>query len=759
MARWLNWGIGVAVSLGLHAAVFFLLDLSPDPDPVEQQPKPTSRLSTESYAVDRQEARAAKAEAEKADSGDTSGLGVGAGDIAQSRATAAEIASQDLQAQPSDQPALAAQAAAGQALAAAAASQDLLEPATPLSNDVQDLSVDASQAPSQSIPSTLATGAELPVAATVSDLPTDAPVASPLVPGASVLRPDSGRSDKLPSVAPNAPIQSATSVTGARMETAALEATTTQGARLQSDTAAAARLPAQSAAAARPQTSDIVAAAFEAEPLSVAATPKASLPVLSSTPEVADAIATSFEAEPLSVASIQRASLPAESAPPRAESLADVAPPGGTATVVAALGISVPPSRPTAKGVLEAKPDPERATAQETNGAPAQAQVAEAPSANEREAERELAVTANPEGSRLSAQAEDAEQANAQRPEAQLASAQVVFGTNALPGRPDVEQAPTQRVGGILARPQVASSSQVPSEETGGALAPAQSPDAPETPTLPPPAEFATAQLAFNFGDRVVSDPASVATIQAFMAPSELDQSQRVRDDLSAVLANVECARVSATYLPDTGVLELRGHVPDPAQRQPLLHALQDEVGPGVRVAQNLLHLPKPQCGALTGIASIGLPQSVDQFTNQRLIGQNAQAIEYTYSRGQRLSFEITAPDYDAVVYVDYFDADGNVIHLVPNEVVPLKAYIAKSVVGIETGDGPKLNITIGPPYGQEIAVAFASSEPLFKDIRPIVEPAAPYLEFLKERVAEAKERSPDFKGEWVYFFITTVEN
>jgi hypothetical protein len=67
------------------------------------------------------------------------------------------------------------------------------------------------------------------------------------------------------------------------------------------------------------------------------------------------------------------------------------------------------------------------------------------------------------------------------------------------------------------------------------------------------------------------------------------------------------------------------------------------------------------------------------------------------------------------------------------------------------------LQLTIAPPFGQEIAAAFAASEPLYDGLRPIQEPAAPYLAFLQERVREARAKNPDFKGEWVYFFITTM--
>ena len=278
------------------------------------------------------------------------------------------------------------------------------------------------------------------------------------------------------------------------------------------------------------------------------------------------------------------------------------------------------------------------------------------------------------------------------------------------------------------------------------------------------PAEFATAALAWSgaeAGDTV--DPVSIAAIQAFLRPGDLSSTDanagNVRDGISILLASVPCARLQAAFVPETGALELRGHVPEEELRAPILAALQAQVGADMPVRDNMLILPRPQCGALSGISAVGLPQSTDQLTNPLLVGADAHAREYRYAEGDRLTFDLTAPDYDGFVYVDYFDADGMVIHLVPNEVVPLEHQIAESIVavGVERADAPSLNITIGPPFGQEIAVAFAASSRLYDGLRPITEPADAYLEFLQARVSEARARDADFKGEWVYFFISTA--
>jgi len=39
----------------------------------------------------------------------------------------------------------------------------------------------------------------------------------------------------------------------------------------------------------------------------------------------------------------------------------------------------------------------------------------------------------------------------------------------------------------------------------------------------------------------------------------------------------------------------------------------------------------------------------------------------------------------------------------------------------------------------------------------PGPDPLKPYLDWLRDRVRLARETHPDFKGEWVYFFISTA--
>ena len=366
---------------------------------------------------------------------------------------------------------------------------------------------------------------------------------------------------------------------------------------------------------------------------------------------------------------------------------------------------------------------------------------------------------------------------------APIASAdQIVQPTRAQPQTLAATQAPAQvqTLAATQAPAQALASPSNPAEmisstvpDVSAAMAPGRSPatntnalslsdHSDQTAALALPNITATAALAWSgSGDELV-EAASLAAIQAFMQPGDLTSSDAdgVRDAISTILAAVPCARLQTTFIPETGQLELRGHLPDDAMRGPVLAALAAQVGGAIPIADQLLVLPAPQCGALAGVAQAGLPQSTEQLTNPRVIGADGFARTYTYLEGQRLELELTAPDYDSFIYVDYFTADGNVIHLQPNSIVPLEFATAKSAltVGRDRGELPSLDITISEPFGQEIAVAFASSVALYEGLRPLVEPAEPYLTFLKERIAQARATVPEFKGEWVYFFISTKD-
>lgn len=336
-------------------------------------------------------------------------------------------------------------------------------------------------------------------------------------------------------------------------------------------------------------------------------------------------------------------------------------------------------------------------------------------------------------------------QAIAEKPQTQLAQAtalQPVFAPSKPTSSPKVIPTALSPAAVAPDLPDTTTATETPAPSVS---APAQQPDAIK----------GTATLAFPGKTDV--DPVSLAAFQSFTQPGQAT-GQDVRDSLSALLS-IPCARMQVIFDPDTTTLQLTGHVPTADQRAPLLAALQSEMGSDITVTDNLLVLPAPQCGALSGIADVGLPQSTDQITNPMIVGADTHARAFRFIEGQPLIIDMGGADYPAYVYLDYFDANGNVIHLSPNDRAPLTRVDAKAPVtfGARSTEDDGLLVQIGPPYGEEIAAAFAASHPLYEGLRPIVEPADGYLAWMQSRVAEARAQHADFKGEWVYFFVTTA--
>lgn len=472
----------------------------------------------------------------------------------------------------------------------------------------------------------------------------------------------------------------------------------------------------------------------------------------------------------LRAASLSGGAISQSVATPRAPATTPVAlrPPSGAASsarvpspqALATLAAPTAPISPTALPAAQIAAETTRATAtpastpivaatlpsQTVAAAPAALRVPDIPQAAVAAPDTERSTAKEPQLAVAAPARPKAEDAAALPPPAAATDTQPVPAPSASAVIPPIEAAAAAPPPTTISPPQPPGSDPVARQTPDSAPAVEQVPNITK----------GTAVLAFPGGDGPV-DPVSLAAFQSFTQAAKAETTD-LRDDLSAALS-LPCARMQVTFDPQSATLQVNGHVPDPADRAPVLAALRAQMGSDIAVTENLLVLPAPQCAALSGIASVGLPQSTDQITNPLIVGADTHARAFRYTQGQPLVLSLTAPDYPAYIYVDYFDAAGNVIHLSPNDATPLRAVSAEEAlqIGARSADEAGLFVTIGPPYGQEIAVAFAASVPLYDGLRPLVEPAAPYLEWMRDRVSAARASAPDFKGEWVYFFVTTA--
>jgi hypothetical protein len=169
----------------------------------------------------------------------------------------------------------------------------------------------------------------------------------------------------------------------------------------------------------------------------------------------------------------------------------------------------------------------------------------------------------------------------------------------------------------------------------------------------------------------------------------------------------------------------------------------------------------KEVLGAVPGVATVELAlQEVDDnkcpllaalgryWVAQRIAGAGA-AIHLNPASGKggnrlvegdTLMVDVTTPNVESYVTVDYFELDGSVVHLLPN----LRARENLAPARYTATVGSLGNWVIGKPFGNEMLVMIATPVPPFDNLRPESEPGADYLRALERQLAQiSKTRGP----------------
>lgn len=225
------------------------------------------------------------------------------------------------------------------------------------------------------------------------------------------------------------------------------------------------------------------------------------------------------------------------------------------------------------------------------------------------------------------------------------------------------------------------------------------------------------------------------------VAPPAVDRSR-----LDALLGSFSCARLEAN-IDDLNKITLKGHIkPDDLSQ---LQRLAADV-PGVTgVISQVETLMWPYCEVFELLAPY--KRSSGSQGQDALIGPQQRTPRYT--EGDNLVLALTAPSYDAYLYIDYYQLDGGVIHLLPQTPEQIKRYRAQERITIGEPKAGEKQWQVQPPFGREMIVVVASREPLFDALRPEVEPAKDYLSALRE----ALPRSDKDGVTADYFYITTA--
>jgi serine/threonine-protein kinase len=118
---------------------------------------------------------------------------------------------------------------------------------------------------------------------------------------------------------------------------------------------------------------------------------------------------------------------------------------------------------------------------------------------------------------------------------------------------------------------------------------------------------------------------------------------------------------------------------------------------------------------------------------------------------GEPVRVRLTMPDFAAWLRVDYLGHDGSVQHLYPQLAEPKAGIVADRPHAFRAGETINLGNPawlIGPPYGTDMIIGVASSEPLFDTSRPNnAETAETYLHDMQSAIDRLHQRNEQVSG------------
>ncbi len=212
----------------------------------------------------------------------------------------------------------------------------------------------------------------------------------------------------------------------------------------------------------------------------------------------------------------------------------------------------------------------------------------------------------------------------------------------------------------------------------------------------------------------------SATTLAALPVPElEPDPPLPTIDAIDDLTAAYGCADIDAQAASD-GAMRVTGVVRDDNDIAALRADLDTAFGGGA-VQTDLLPLGDPNCAVA---AFIGTHRPV------LAVLATSQAV---FEEGDLIVVDITADRPVRHLYVDYFQIDGTVIHLIP-EAVDGPGHIDPGAT-LRLGDGSTGDFIwrAAAPFGRELLAVFMSDQPLFDQPRPVDEPTNAYLKRLRE--------------------------
>lgn len=250
-----------------------------------------------------------------------------------------------------------------------------------------------------------------------------------------------------------------------------------------------------------------------------------------------------------------------------------------------------------------------------------------------------------------------------------------------------------------------------------------------------PPAKPVTARARTNWRRLALIAASALVVIGAGVAAAMLRVSappgqptDELHRQMAAAMAGYQCAALDFAVSPERSV-RISGHLATPQEIDRLRRDVSaiNGIGP-VTFDVELMSWPYCEIGTiltpLLGGAGGDAP-TLSLPTKELHIGD-------------RLTVDVRAPAFDGYLYVDYFNTDGEVQHLLPSgrDRLNLRPMRNHFVLGC-----PPMLATypLAGKTGRELISLLATAKPLFSDPRPGVEQARDYLPNLAEAIGHAQ--------------------
>ena len=279
---------------------------------------------------------------------------------------------------------------------------------------------------------------------------------------------------------------------------------------------------------------------------------------------------------------------------------------------------------------------------------------------------------------------------------------------------------------------QAASTAQVPPAAQQAATTPA--------PTTPAPTTLAPTAPAASTGSAPATAPVQLAS-------AGLDT---LRQQISALTLKQPCVLIDGAVRPN-GDVTLTG-LAGKAQAETFRQALGGINIPG-EVQWRVNGVDPTFCAAIDAL------QPIDP-----IFGTTGSHLGLSLARGQtelhdgaHILPRLVMPDFRGRLIVDYVGHDGTILHLYPQIADRSQQMTADPLRMFQPGEAVDLGEArpghpaweVGPPYGTDMIIAIASSQPLFDRPRPNnVEQAATYLPALRQAVDAAQRRGAKLAGD-----------